>query len=104
MCNRKNIGFNNIINNPIEQPLLIKIEGKSNEMQNKKLLERNDSITNFALENYDSNKNILVKEKLKANNFLKSNKNSDEKNKILFNNKKDAINKIEETNGNDFIY
>lgn len=101
----KNYGFINNNNlNPIDQPLLIKIEGKSNELIHDKFLKKNDSFSDFNLENYDSNKNLMVKEKLKENNFLKSNKNAEDKNKLILNNEINAKNKFDETSVNEFIY
>jgi len=91
-------------NSQVEHPLLIKIEGKSIEMQKKKLIDRSDSITVCVGDNYDSNDKLFAKEKLKENNFMKGNKITEDKNKLLLNNKINAINKIGETISNDFIY
>lgn len=91
-------------NNQVEHPLLIKIEGKSNEMQKKELLDRNDSITVLAHDNYDSNNKLLDKENLKENNFFKGNKNVDRKNKTVLNNEINARNKLGDPSGDDFIY
>lgn len=97
---------NNVMTH-IEQPKLIKIEGKSIEMQKRKLLN-NDSV-NISCENYDTNNNLILKEKLKENNFLKSNKNAEDKNKHAignnnFKNNKINKNKFEDSSANDFLY
>ncbi len=89
----------------MEQPLLIKIEGKSIEQkQKKKLPDRKDSITFIAEDNYDSNQKLMPKEKFKENNFMKTNKKADEIDKVDLNNKINAGNKIKGTITNDFIY
>ncbi len=61
-----------------DEPQIIRVEGKSNDMINRPLIINNDSI-NILSENYDTNNNLIVNDKLKENNYLKK-KKSMEKN------------------------
>lgn len=80
----------------IQDPKLIKIEGKDNKRIND--YNKSESL-NILSDNYETNFNLLQNEKLlKENNFFK-NKKQDE---IIISTKKE--NKVEEVSGNDFIY
>lgn len=68
--------FNNIQKNDlIKNAKVIKVEGKSTEMMKKKLLSKNNSL-NYLCENYETNNNLLNKDKFKENNFFKKNRNN----------------------------